>query len=149
MFKSDEGFVVLADSNGMGSCVRAQDAFPLVYLLLINIVDTVDDIGTRENSHRRIGFFENLQPQKVIGMLMSDVDNRQRFLGGFEVLQYLFGIGLGQLRVNQHHLMGALNDGGVGPKLIVGGRNDLKCEVLPVFRKRRLRETQYDTAKKK
>src|ERR1700676_4678713 len=79
ILKSNKVFVVLADGNHMGSGVRAQEAFPLVYFLLIDFVDSIDDVGVREYPHSRIRGFKHLQTKKMVGMFMSDVDDRQRF----------------------------------------------------------------------
>jgi hypothetical protein len=56
----------------------------------------------------------------MIGVLMSDVDDRQRLLSFFDFLQYFFSAGFCLLPIDQHHFICSLDNDGVNPKLIVG-----------------------------
>src|SRR5258705_13395788 len=76
VFKYDEVIVIRADRNGVGSRTRTQDAFPFVYFVLIDSVDSTYYVGIRKNPDARVGLFKDLQPKKMVGMLVSDVDNR-------------------------------------------------------------------------
>jgi hypothetical protein len=53
-----------------------------------------------EGAHSRVCLFKNLQTKKMIRVLMSNVDNRQRFLSFFDFPQYSFSVGLCQLRID-------------------------------------------------
>src|SRR5258708_5841627 len=76
IIKLDKVIVVLADGNDMGSGPRAQDTFPFIYFRLIDVVDSIRYVGIRQNSRPRIRVLKNLETKKMVGMLMSDVDNR-------------------------------------------------------------------------
>src|ERR1700679_1552542 len=142
ILKLNKVIFVPADGNHMGCCVRAQKTFPFVYFLLIDLVDSIHDVGIRQYPYSRIRFLEHLQTEKMIPVLMSDVDDRQRFMGCLDCLQYLFSIRFCQLCVNQYHLVAALDDDGVSPELIAGGCNYRNRECLLAVCKRRLCESE-------
>jgi len=124
-FEFDEVAVESADRNGVRGRACSEDLLPLLDLLWIDPVDSIHDHGIRENSHPRICLLEDLQAEKMIGMLMGDVNRGQRLFGLFDLLQHFLSAGLRQLRVHQHHCVRTLDDGRVGPELIVRGRKDI------------------------
>src|SRR6266403_3676958 len=71
----------------------AQDRFPFIYFLLIDLVDSVHYRRIRNNPHSRVCLSKNLQTKKMIGVLMGNVDKRQWLFGLFDFLHYPFSIG--------------------------------------------------------
>ena len=78
--------VEFADSNNVRGCAGAQDLFPFIYFLLIDLVDSIYYRRVRNNSHPRICLLKDLQTKKMVGVLMGNVDNRQRLFSPFDFL---------------------------------------------------------------
>src|SRR4029077_20904365 len=144
--KLDKVGIELADHNNVRGGTRAQDVLPFVQFPLIDLVDSIYYRRIRNNSRSRICPPKDLQTEKMIGVLMGDVDKRQRLLSLLDFLQYFFSTGFCQLPIDQHHLMFSLDNDGVGPELIVGRGEHLDGKAVLTHGKcRRTRKQKRDT----
>src|SRR6267143_2733680 len=74
------------DSNSVRGCTCAQDFFPFIYFLLIDLVDAIHYRRSRNDSHSRICLLKSLQTEKMIGMRMGNVDDRKELFSFFDFL---------------------------------------------------------------
>src|SRR4029077_15042269 len=75
-----------ADRNNLRGGTRAQELSPFFYFLLIDLVDSIYYRRIRDNSHPRICLVKDLQTEKMIGVLMRNVDKGEWLSSLFDFL---------------------------------------------------------------
>src|SRR6185503_19271745 len=79
--KCNRGAVEWLDRHNVSGCTRSQELFPFIEFLLIHLVDSGCHRRSRDDSHAWVCAPEHLQTEKMIGVLMSNVDKRERLVG--------------------------------------------------------------------
>jgi len=114
----NEVAIEFLDGNNARGCPRAQNLFPFIDFLLIDLAGSVYYRGIGNDPHARVCVLENLEAKKMIGVLMTNVDIDSGFLDSLISCSTLSALVLSTVH-RLASLVCSLDNDGVNPELIV------------------------------